>query len=309
MDFRTGKKTDTVPLVTVGVLSYNYSAYVIGALNSVLAQTYPFIELIIVDDKSAENTPAIIDQWIADNNIQCTFIKNEKNIGITRVSNKIISLAKGKYISLFAIDDLMLPQKLELQVKTLEDAGEEYGVCLVNANTMDEEGHPTGPYIEKDAFKVIEGDVLRPYVFGELKFCTPSSLIRTAIYAKTGPYDPRVLYEDYNFWLRAFAVAKVKYCDYPSLVYRVKKTSPIIEAWKVNKSERYYRDRVLSNHQALYYIKDAKVKGFLKKKIAQYLKSLSANKSGFIKELIPFLIKKGYWHIPTRVWIRLITGK
>jgi len=309
MDFRTGKTSDTVPLVTVGILSYNYSAYVIGALNSVLAQTYPFIELIIVDDKSAENTPAIIDQWIADNNIHCTFIKNEKNIGITPVSNKIISLAKGKYISLFAIDDLMLPQKLELQVKTLEEAGDDYGVCLANANTMDEEGNPTGPYIAKDDFKIIEGDVLSPYVFRELKFCTPSSLIRTAIYAKTGPYDPRVLYEDYNFWLRAFAVAKVKYCDYPGLVYRVKKTSPIIEAWKVNNNERYYRDRILSNHQALGYIKEPKVRTQLKKKISQYLKALATNKSRYLNEMVFFLVKNGYWNIPKRVLINYFIGK
>jgi len=309
MDFRTGKIINGVPLVTIGVLSYNYSSYVIAALNSLIAQTYPFIELIIVDDNSKEDTPAMIDRWIRENNIHCTFIKNEKNIGITPVSNKIISLAKGKYISLFAIDDEMLPRKIELQVKMLEDAGEEYGVCYANVHTMDEVGNPLGYYIEKNKFKVIEGDVLRPYVFGELKFCTPSSLIRTAIYAKTGPYDPRVLYEDYNFWLRAFALFKVKYCDYPCLLYRVKATSPIIEAWKVNKSERYLRDRVLSNHQALSYINDNKVKVFLKKKITQYLKALSANKSGYVKELISFLLKKGYWNIPARVWFRLITGK
>ena len=85
------------PLVTIGVLSYNYSRYVIAALNSLLAQTYSNIEIIIIDDKSVENTPDLIDQWIKENNVSCMFIKNTENIGITRVSNKIVGLSKGKY--------------------------------------------------------------------------------------------------------------------------------------------------------------------------------------------------------------------
>src|SRR6476469_2566780 len=112
MDFRT-QKSYAQPLVTIGVLSYNYSCYVEDALNSLLKQTYPFIELIIVDDCSTElATPGKIKNWIADNNIHCTFIQNRKNLGITEVSNMLVKRAKGRYIDLFATDDIMLPEKI-----------------------------------------------------------------------------------------------------------------------------------------------------------------------------------------------------
>jgi glycosyltransferase involved in cell wall biosynthesis len=309
MDFRLHKNIETtLPLVTIGVLSYNYSAYVLNALNSLITQTYPLIELIIVDDKSTEDTVPKIDAWIKENNISCTFIKNEKNIGITRVSNKIVSLAKGKYISLFAIDDIMLPGKIEQQVKLLEEAGEEYGVCYANVNTMNEQGEPTGWFVDPVKFKPNEGYILKPYVLGELKFATPGCLIRTALYGKAGLYDERVLLEDYNFWLRALACTKAKYCSYPCLVYMVRQASPLFKTWTQNNNERYHRDRILSNQQAIKYINDKDVILHLKKKNSQYLKSLSQHKSAYTKELVFFLLKKGYWNIPLRVLAKLVTG-
>src|SRR3982751_3665251 len=137
-DFRTKKAYDQ-PLVTIGVLCYNYSRYIEAALSSLLEQTYPFIELIIVDDCSTELSVPAIKNWIADNNIHCTFIQNKKNLGITKVSNMLVKKAKGKYISLFATDDIMLPEKIAKQVKILEETGEEYGMCYANVETMDEE--------------------------------------------------------------------------------------------------------------------------------------------------------------------------
>ena len=297
------------PLVTIGVLSYNYSNYVIDALNSLLAQTYSNIEIIIIDDKSVENTPDLIDQWIKENNVSCMFIKNTENIGITRVSNKIVGLSKGKYISLFAIDDIMLPRKIELQVKLLEEAGEEYGLCYANVEKMDEDGQPLGLYTPKNTFVAQEGYILKPFITDGLSFATPGCLIRTSVYKKAGLYDERVLYEDYNFFLRVLALFKAKYCAYPCLVYRTRLTSPIHDTWTKNNRERYHRDRILSNLQALRFINDNEVKKILKKKNSQYLKSLSVYKSGYVKELIFTLLKNGYWNIPFRVWIRFITGK
>src|SRR3954447_17643513 len=97
IDFRKRKHTDNNPLVTIGVLSYNYSLYIEDALNSLLTQTYPLIELIIIDDCSTEKfTCEIIENWIKVNNIQCTFIRNPKNLGITKVSNMLVQKAKGK---------------------------------------------------------------------------------------------------------------------------------------------------------------------------------------------------------------------
>lgn len=304
MDFRSGKIVKELPLVTIGVSSYNYSMYIEAALNSVLVQTYPHIELIIIDDCSNDNCPQLIEQWISKNNIHCTYIKHEKNVGITKTSNEFVKLAKGKYLSLFATDDIMLPQKIEKQTAILEAAGSEYGFCYANVQLMDEAGKDIGIFDNEK--KTIEGFALEAYVFGKLKFATPSALIRMSVYEKAGFYDERVLLEDYNFWLRVLALFKVKYCDYPCLIYRVKQHSDIYSTWTENNKERYYYDRVISNFQALHFISDKKVKNHLKSKIDQYLKSLAAYGSSKFSGLCFFLLRNGYFNLPWKLMVRRI---
>lgn len=297
------------PVVTLGVTSYNYSMYIIDALNSLLTQTYNNIELIIVDDHSTDNCPALIEAWIKENNINCKYIHHTENKGITKTLNEVVSLAGGKYILHFATDDMLMPERIERQVKILEDAGDEYGVCYANVNIINEHGQSRGRYTRENEFVKHEGDVLEAYLLKGLSFATPGCLLRTGLYKKTGLYDERILIEDYNFWLRAFASTKVKYCDYPGLIYRKKEQSDIFDKWALNGRERYYRDRILSNIQALPYTKNKKVLAYLREKNTQYLKALSSQKSKYLRELLPFLIKKGYLRIPVKVAIKFILGK
>lgn len=281
------------PLVTIGVLSYNYSNYIVDALDSILLQTYKNVEIIIVDDCSSDECPVIIEDWIRKNSVSCTFIKHEKNVGITKTSNEILALARGKYITMFATDDIMLPERIEKQVDILEEAGEAYGMCYANVETMDENGNDIGYFTSMN--EIYEGDVLQPYVFNKMSFATPSSLIRRKVYSVVGRYDERILIEDYNFWLRFMALYKVKYCPYPCLRYRIKKESLIWNKWWENKKERYYYDRILSNLQGLKVIKDKVVRSFLKKKVVQYSKALAVNNSTYSNKSIFHLISCGYF--------------
>src|SRR4051794_768989 len=102
MNERIGDTKSNIPLVTIGVLSYNYAQYIIAALDSIINQTYKNIELIIIDDCSADESPQLVKDWIERHVVTCTYLKNETNVGITKTSNTIVQLAKGKYITLFA---------------------------------------------------------------------------------------------------------------------------------------------------------------------------------------------------------------
>jgi glycosyltransferase involved in cell wall biosynthesis len=66
------------PLVTIGIPNFNYAHYIEEALNSVASQTYPNIEMIIVDDCSADNSVAVIENWIQNysGRFVISFIKN-----------------------------------------------------------------------------------------------------------------------------------------------------------------------------------------------------------------------------------------
>lgn len=307
MDFRSGKTVAHLPLVTIGVSSYNYSMYIEAALDSVLAQTYEHIELIIIDDCSSDDCPQLIAQWIAKNKLQCTFIQHEKNLGITKTSNEFVRLARGKYLCLFATDDIMLPEKIARQTAILEAAGEAYGMCYANVQLMDEAGNAIGMYDKEN--KGIEGDALEAFVFGDLQFATPSALLRMSVYARAGLYDERVLLEDYNFWLRVLALYKIKYCDYPCMIYRIKQQSAIYDAWTANNKERYYYDRVLSNFQALSYTRNEKVRRHLRQKISQYLKALSAADSSYFSTLFRYLLGNGYYRLPYKTYFAHNAGK
>ena len=106
----------TQPLVSVIMPAYNGEKYIGRAIQSVLHQTYRNFELIIVDDKSTDNTLGEIKR-ISDSRIK--LIKNKKNHGIAYSTNLAIASSNGKYIALLD-DDEAFPERLEKQVLFLE---------------------------------------------------------------------------------------------------------------------------------------------------------------------------------------------
>jgi len=101
------------------VLSYNHSRFILETLESVRAQTYKNTELIILDDCSSDDSVSIIERWLQENAIACTFIRHQKNQGICKSLNETLAVATGKYISMVASDDLWLPDKIARQVEIM----------------------------------------------------------------------------------------------------------------------------------------------------------------------------------------------
>jgi glycosyltransferase involved in cell wall biosynthesis len=113
--------------VTVIALCYNHSAFLEEALDSIQHQTYPYIELIIVDDASTDDSVARIQQWIEKNN-KGTFIKNSENIGNCKSFNKAFKQSKGAFIIDFSLDDVMMHDKIEKQFLFFKNQPAEVGV-------------------------------------------------------------------------------------------------------------------------------------------------------------------------------------
>lgn len=100
------------PLVTVAVITYNSSKYVLETLESAKAQTYENIELIISDDKSTDNTVEICNKWLAKNAdrfVRTQVIVPEKNTGQAGNCNRVLDASRGEWVKLIAGDDLLLP--------------------------------------------------------------------------------------------------------------------------------------------------------------------------------------------------------
>lgn len=125
-----------MPLVTVIIASYNHGQYIEASIASVLAQTYPHVELLVVDDGSSDNSVQRIQ--LLQRRYGFDF-RVQQNQGLSRTLNEAIARAKGSFIVPFGSDDIMLPQRLQRQVEYL--AGKpEVGLCAANVEIIDSEG-------------------------------------------------------------------------------------------------------------------------------------------------------------------------
>jgi glycosyltransferase involved in cell wall biosynthesis len=110
------------PLVSIITPTYNHEKYLADCIESVLAQTYPDWEMIILNDGSADHTAEIAATYReADSRIR---LVNQENVGIFRLSetyNKGVAMAQGDYIAILEGDDCWAPQKLEKQVAALQN--------------------------------------------------------------------------------------------------------------------------------------------------------------------------------------------
>lgn len=109
-------------LVSIITPSYNTAGFIAETIRSVLSQTYPNWEMIIVDDCSSDSTNEIMKPLLAaDKRIK--YVKNERNSGAAISRNKALRMAQGKWVAFLDSDDLWLPEKLELQLKFMVENG------------------------------------------------------------------------------------------------------------------------------------------------------------------------------------------
>jgi glycosyltransferase involved in cell wall biosynthesis len=129
-----------MPKVSICIPTYNRSNYLIYSVNSVLQQTYKDFELIICDDASSDNTPAIVSQW-QDERVR--YIRHPQNIKRCRNMRSGFEAATGEYFLKFDDDDAIAPEFLEKTVAILDRHSEVDFVCsdhwIINANNERDE--------------------------------------------------------------------------------------------------------------------------------------------------------------------------
>lgn len=137
------------PLVTVVTPCYNAAKYLPETIESVISQTYKNWEMIIVDDCSKDNSAEVVNQYhLKDPRVK--YAKTPHNTGSPAIPRNIgIEMASGKYIALLDSDDIWYPNKLEEQVKYME----ENNACITytNGNMMDENGNVTRSIVKQSS--------------------------------------------------------------------------------------------------------------------------------------------------------------
>ena len=117
-------------LVSIITRLYNRERFVGETIESVLAQTYPHWEMLIIDDGSTDNSPQIAEQYAAkDTRIK---VLHQANAGSATARNNGIRRAQGRYIALLDADDLWEPIFLEEQLKLLQNTVGALLVCAAH---------------------------------------------------------------------------------------------------------------------------------------------------------------------------------
>lgn len=132
-----------MPLISVVMTSYNYGKYISEAIDSVLAQTFSDLELIIVDDASEDNSKDIIHSYM-NKYARIKAIFHQENLGISRTVNDGWNAASGKFIASISSDDIWASDKLEKQLEILQE-DEDLVVCT-EGKIIDRQGRATGEF-------------------------------------------------------------------------------------------------------------------------------------------------------------------
>jgi glycosyltransferase involved in cell wall biosynthesis len=207
------------PLVSIIVSCYNGEQYIADTLNSLLNQTYPQLEIIVVNDGSTDNSETVIKSF-ADKRISYYY---QSNKGQCAALNYGFSKSSGKYIKFYDADDILEPEVIKGQVAALQGMGDD---CIsfiewrrFYNNTLPETIDLNDPHtIRKDCV---------PLEYIEWKDHPPMFqcglwLIPRELFNKTGLWDERLsLINDTEFFSRIFAsVRYLKYSDKGYTFYR-----------------------------------------------------------------------------------------
>lgn len=116
-----------LPLVTVFIITYNSSEFILEGLESVKAQTYPNIELVISDDCSSDNTVKLCSKWLEENAKyfkNTVLITSPVNTGVAPNCNRAIQASSGQWLKILAGDDRLLPNAISDYIEYIQGTPE-----------------------------------------------------------------------------------------------------------------------------------------------------------------------------------------
>ncbi|MEZ0483210.1 glycosyltransferase family 2 protein [Fibrella aquatica] len=148
------------PLVSVVLATYNGERFLEAQLDSILQQTYPNLEIVVVDDRSTDSTTAILDRYAARHPNMRVFV-NETNLGYIRNFEKGMLLATGELIALSDQDDIWHLDKLT----TLAEAMGDREIVYADSRLIDDKGEPIGENFS-DVRQLISFDSCLSFVIG-----------------------------------------------------------------------------------------------------------------------------------------------
>jgi hypothetical protein len=207
------------PLLSVTVLNYNYARFLPGCLDSIMRQSFKDFELIIIDDRSTDDSLDVIRPYLADPRVR--LIAHEENQGFVRSLAEGTNASTSRYLTVISADDFVLAEDaFERQVRLMESSSET-AFCYAAWRYVDAEWRPLSEVRPWAGDHVWSGE----QEFRE--FCTryyvlhTGTVIRRSAYEAVGGYDQSIRYTlDNTIWAQLCGAGSVGYVSETLYGYR-----------------------------------------------------------------------------------------
>ena len=254
------------PLVSICVPTYNGARYLRECLDSAVGQTFRAIEIVIVDDASADETPAIAEEYArADDRVR--LIRNPRRLGLVGNWNRSIELARGAWVKLLFQDDLLEPACIERMVAAAHPAGPPIVACWRRIVFEDMEEQATHRYDRYAAEESLQGVFALERLVSAERFCDavlahigqnfvgePTAvLVKRTAFEEYGTFNSDLIaVPDLEYWVRVAANTGIALVPETLATFRMHPGN----ATSVNVRNREYRlamDLVILLHQFAYH--------------------------------------------------------
>lgn len=211
------------PLISVIIPTYNCASYISEAVDSVIAQDYSNIEIIVINDGSIDHTLSVLQKY--EDKI---ILINQENVGAAVARNKGLECARGKYVAFLDADDVWLSHKLGLQVAYLENHPM-IGMAYSSWRNWfpDESGRYRLP---KNIDCNVPTSTIINHASGwlynklliECLLLTSTVVIRRSLIERVGKFDEKLLRgQDYDYWLRVSRFSEIIKLQAELALYRM----------------------------------------------------------------------------------------
>lgn len=196
------------PLVSIIIPCYNHEQFIEDCIRSIINQSYPRIELIIIDDGSSDESFSRIEGMIkaCEARFENFYYQTRENRGLCNTLNEGLVLCQGEFVSIIASDDLMITEKIQLQVNYAfshpEITSFYGGVQLIDSNNK----------IIKSIKTPLEFYTFEDILTHNFILYAPTQFHRLKDLIEIGGFDPNVKIEDWDLLLRLTQTGKKVKC-------------------------------------------------------------------------------------------------
>lgn len=192
------------PLISCIIPTHNRAGKLTTAVESVLSQTYPNLELLIVDDQSKDNTKEVVE-LMAHKDKRIKYLLNPVK-GANNARNFGITNANGQYIAFLDDDDSWVDTKLEKQLNVFQGLGNEYGVVYCTFARQSTKGNVKRTHPSR--FSIIKNGNILNRLLKRNFISTCALFVKAEVFQKSGMFSPK--YKSFQDWELLTRIA----CDY-----------------------------------------------------------------------------------------------